>query len=81
MRSDQVLSQSEKIKQELLKIFERFDTNGDGTLHIEEFELAMREMMPTASAEELKDLFRAFDHNKSGIYNNVSIRDLCVCTC
>ena len=53
-------------KDELLKIFRKFDTNADNSISYDEARQAMRDYNFRLGDNEIKDMLQSYDDNKDG---------------
>lgn len=61
--------------EELLRIFENVDTNGDGHIDFPEFMRFMSEFMDTSDSKKaLKDAFFAFDDDYDGLISKEELK-------
>ncbi|CAH9082790.1 unnamed protein product [Cuscuta europaea] len=62
---------------EVERVFEKFDANGDGKISAEELSGVMKDLGSSISSEELKQMMDEIDTDKDGFINLQEFADFC----
>eukprot|EP01100_Stratorugosa_tubuloviscum_P007969 TRINITY_DN32_c0_g1_i1.p1 TRINITY_DN32_c0_g1~~TRINITY_DN32_c0_g1_i1.p1 ORF type:complete len:574 (-),score=257.26 TRINITY_DN32_c0_g1_i1:122-1843(-) len=69
--TDDISMLSNEEKEHVSKIFEEYDTDGNGDLSVEEFEKLMRQLIPNVSNQWLNKIRMTYDFNADGKFDKL----------
>jgi Ca2+-binding EF-hand superfamily protein len=64
---DKCVSRGERGLFGLKRLFQTFDTNGNGTLEFKEFKRAMKDFKLDLEDVDIENIFKSFDQNGDGV--------------